>query len=151
MKIVVLSDTHVHSVEEIPQKITEAIRDASLIVHAGDFVAMEALEGLRQLGEVKAVRGNMDSTKIKTVLPEKDLVVVKGKKIGIIHGWGAPWGIEHRVRDKFDDVDIIIFGHSHKAKNEVIGGTLFFNPGQARHSFGILTIDEDVNGEIIKI
>jgi predicted phosphodiesterase len=55
------------------------------------------------------------------------------------------------VKELLGDVDIIIYGHSHRAKVEQIGGTLFFNPGPGWQSFGILTIDEDVKGEIIKI
>lgn len=150
MRIGVLSDTHLHLPEELPHSIVEALADVDLIVHAGDFVELEVLEGLRRLGEVKAVHGNMDSTEIKSILPEREQFVINGKRIGIIHGWGAPWGIERRVREKFDEVDIIIYGHSHQSRNKVIEGVLFFNPGQAKHSFGILEIGEDVSGAIIK-
>jgi predicted phosphodiesterase len=89
--------------------------------------------------------------KLRSLLPDKELLVVGGKKIGITHGWGGPEGIEHRVRELFDYVDIIIYGHSHLAKIEQIGGVLFFNPGPGWQSFGILTIDENVKGEIIRI
>jgi len=49
------------------------------------------------------------------------------------------------------DVNIIVFGHSHQPMNKVIHGILFFNPGQARNSFGILTIGEEVKGEILRV
>jgi len=151
MKIGVLSDTHIHLAEEIPQGIVRAFSDVDLIVHAGDFVDVAVLEGMRRLGEVKAVQGNMDSTKLRSLLPEKEYLVAGGKKIGIIHGWGGPEGIEQKIRARFEDVDIIIYGHSHRAKIERIGDVLFFNPGPGFHSFGILTIEEEVKGEIIKI
>jgi putative phosphoesterase len=151
MRIGVLSDTHVRSVTDVPQQILAALAEVDLIVHSGDFVAKGVLDGLKQLGEVRAVRGNMDSEELKRLLPEKDLLTIEGKRIGIIHGWGAPFGIEDRVRGKFDDVDIIIFGHSHHARNELKDGVLFFNPGRAQDSFGILTIDEEARGEIIKL
>ena len=151
MRIGVLSDTHMHSAEEISPEILKVFPELDLIVHAGDFVGSEVLEGLRRLGEVKAVHGNVDSMKLRGLLPDKELLVVEGKKIGIAHGWGGPEGIEHRVRELFDDVDIIIYGHSHRAKIEQIGNILFFNPGPGYQSFGILTIGEDVQGEIIKI
>ena len=150
MKIGVLSDTHMRLPDEIPQEILKTLSNVDLIVHAGDIVTLEVLEGLRQLGEVKAVRGNMDSVELRGLLPEKEVIVAGGKKIGITHGSGAPWGIEKRVRDLFDDVDIIIYGHSHVAKNGQIGGIFFFNPGYGKSSFGILTIEGDVKGEIIK-
>ena len=151
MKIGVLSDTHMHSAEEIPPEIIEVFPEMDLIVHAGDFVGSAVLEGLRRLGEVKAVHGNVDSMKLRGLLPDKELLVAGGRKIGVTHGWGGPEGIEHRVRELFDDVDIIIYGHSHRAKIEQIGSTLFFNPGPGYQSFGILTFGEDIKGEIIKI
>jgi putative phosphoesterase len=151
MRIGVLSDTHVRSVDDVPQQILAVLAEVDLIVHSGDFVAKDVLDGLKQLGEVRAVRGNMDSEELKRLLPEKDLLTIEGIRIGIIHGWGAPFGIEDRVRGRFDDVDIIIFGHSHHARNKTKEGVLFFNPGRAQDSFGILTIDEEVRGEIIKL
>ncbi len=77
--------------------------------------------------------------------------MVGSKKIGITHGWGSPEGIESRVKGLLGDVDIIIYGHSHRARIEQIGKVLFFNPGPGWQSFGILTIDKDVKGELIRI
>ncbi len=151
MRIGVLSDTHVRSPGEIPGRVLVALTEVDLIVHSGDFVAKGVLDGLKQLGEVRAVRGNMDSEELKRLLPEKELLRIEGKRIGITHGWGAPFGIEDRVRGMFEAIDIIIFGHSHQSKNEVKKGILFFNPGRAQDSFGILTIGEEIKGEIIKL
>ncbi len=151
MRVGVLSDTHIHLAEEIPLEVIKAFSKVDLILHAGDFVGLQVLEGLKQLGEVKAVHGNVDSMKLRGLLPEKELLVAGGKKIGITHGWGGPEGIERRVRGLFNDVDIIIYGHSHRAKIERIGDVLFFNPGPGYKSFGILTIEEDVKGEIVKL
>ncbi len=148
MRIGVISDTHLHSGEELPRDIVTAFSDVDLIIHTGDFTMLPVLGGLQKMGEVKAVRGNMDSAEIREVLPEKELLVINGKRIGIIHGSGPPWGIENRVREQFDQVDVILFGHTHQAKNEVIGGVLFFNPGQAKNSYGILQIDDEVAGQI---
>jgi hypothetical protein len=151
MKIGVLSDTHLHSPAELPKDIVRAFSHVDLIVHTGDFVALAVLEGLKAMGEVKAVRGNMDSAEIRDILPEKELLVIKGKRIGIIHGSGAPWGIEKRVREQFDNVDAILYGHTHQAKNELLGDVLFFNPGEGRNSCGILQIDDDIRGQILKV
>ena len=146
-----LSDTHVSSLENIPKKIIDSLSAVDLIIHAGDFTTMEVLTGLKQLGEVKAVQGNMDSYELKNVLPVREILEIGNKRIGITHGSGSPWRIEHRVRKIFDQeqVDIIVYGHSHQSQNKVIEGVLFFNPGKATSSFGILTIEENVKGEII--
>ncbi len=151
MKIGVVSDTHATSLAELPDKLLSALAGVELIIHAGDFIAKDVLDGLKRLGEVKAVQGNMDSGELKRILPEKELVVVAGRRIGIIHGWGSPYGLDDRVGKMFKDVDAIVYGHSHYSQNEVKRGVLFFNPGRARNSFGILTVGQKISGEIINL
>jgi putative phosphoesterase len=151
MRIAVLADTHVNKLEYLPKKIIDALSTVDLIIHAGDFTDVQLLKELTQLKEVKAVHGNMDSGELKAVLPVKEIVETENKRIGITHGSGAPWGIEERVRKMFesDRIDIIVYGHSHRPQNKVINNILFFNPGKAADSFGILTIDGEAEGEII--
>ena len=151
MKIGVISDTHVTTIDEIPAVILRALVDADLIVHAGDFTQKAVLDGLRTLGEVKAVAGNMDSGALKATLLRKEQFVVGGKKVGLVHGSGGPWGMAGRVRKLFSDVDIIIYGHSHLPYSLHVEGSLLFNPGRARDSFGLLTIDDEIKAEIITV
>ena len=151
MRIGVISDTHVKTFSRIPAPIIKALAGVDLIVHAGDFTEVDALEGLRALGELKAVCGNMDSDELRRILPQKDLFTVSGKKIGLIHGSGGPWGIAGRVRKLYRNVDIIIFGHSHQSYNQYVEGSLLFNTGQARNSFGLFTIGEEIEAEIIEL
>jgi putative phosphoesterase len=151
MRIAVLADTHVNKLEYLPKKIIDALSTVDLIIHAGDFTDVQLLNELKQLNEVKAVHGNMDSRELKSVLPIKEIVETKDKRIGITHGSGAPWRIEERVRKvlESDRIDIIVYGHSHRPQNKVINDVLFFNPGKAADSFGILTIDGEAKGEMI--
>ena len=151
MRIAVLADTHADRLEYLPQKIIDALSGVDLIIHAGDFTDLQLLTDLRQLKEVKAVHGNMDSRQLKSILPAKEPIETNGKRIGIAHGSGAPWGIEERVRKVFesDQIDIIVYGHSHRSQNKVINDILFFNPGKAEDSFGIITIDGEAGGEVI--
>jgi putative phosphoesterase len=151
MRIAVLADTHVNTLEHLPRKIIDAISTVDLIIHAGDFTDVQVLEELKQLREVKAVQGNMDSMELKAVLPVKEIIEIENKRIGITHGSGSPWGIEERVRKMFesDQIDIIVYGHSHQSQNKVIDDILLFNPGKATDSFGILTINREAEGEII--
>jgi len=151
MRIAVLADTHVHMLEHLPGKIIDALSTVDLIIHAGDFTDVQVLKELKRIRAVKAVQGNMDLTELKTVLPVKEIIEVENKRIGITHGSGSPWGIEERVRKMFesDRIDIIVYGHSHRSQNKVINDILFFNPGKATDSFGILTIDGEAKGEII--
>ena len=150
MRLGIISDTHANNVYEIPTAVRKALADVDLIVHAGDFIHKAVLDGLRAIKPVKAVHGNMDSPALKKILPERDEFEVNGKKIGLIHGSGAPWGIAERVRKQFGSVDIITFGHSHETCNRYMQGVLLFNPGQAKNSFGLLTIDDRVDARILR-
>ena len=151
MHVGIIADSHAALVSDIPRKVTNALSSVDLVIHAGDFTSNEVLRGLQQLTKVKAVHGNMDSGVLKAVLPIKEILEINNYRIGITHGTGGPVGIEERVRCMFnsDQVDIIIYGHSHRSQNKVIDGILFFNPGKTMDSFGILTIDEEVRGEIL--
>jgi putative phosphoesterase len=151
VKVAVLTDTHVGSIQELPASMLRAMSEADLIVHAGDFTGTAVLEGLRSLNEVRAVCGNMDSLGIQMALPRKDLLTVAGRRIGVTHGRGAPPGIAGRVRAEFDRADVIVFGHSHMPCNEVIEGALMFNPGRCRRSYGLLTIGDDITAEVVRI
>jgi putative phosphoesterase len=151
LRIGVLSDTHATSLAEFPNKLLANLAKVDMIIHTGDFTTRSVLEGLRELAEVRAVHGNMDSDELRQFLPDKDLFIVSGRRVGITHGWGSPYGIEDRVGSLFGDADIIVFGHSHQPRNEVTNGILFFNPGTARNSFGILTVGQQIKGEIIRL
>jgi putative phosphoesterase len=137
--------------EDIPSSVVDALEKVDLIVHAGDITERAVLEGFREIGKVKAVYGNMDSAELKRMLPDRRTIDIGRKQIGVCHGAGGPWGIAERVRPLFGEVDVIIFGHSHLSFSEYVRGTLMFNPGRARDSFGVLTIEKEIRAEIIKL
>jgi 3',5'-cyclic AMP phosphodiesterase CpdA len=93
MKIGVISDTHARTIEGIHKSILKALETVDLIVHAGDFTEKAVLDGLKFIGQVKAVCGNMDSHELKNMLPQTELLTLGEKRIGLVHGSGGPWGI----------------------------------------------------------
>ena len=158
MKIGVLSDTHIKT---IPPHLGEVIeyhfKDADMILHAGDVVETSVLDYFADR-EVKAVAGNMDSYYLKELNPVKMVIPIEGFKVGLIHGLGSPVGIEDRIRKEFDDIDILVYGHTHNATSHTTDGVLFFNPGSptckrfaAHNTIGILEIGERINPRIITI
>jgi len=160
MKIGVLSDSHAHSLEDLPKKAVNVLSSMDLIVHAGDYTGKRLLDDLRKLGNFKGVYGNMDPIEIRNELPSIEVLEIGKFRIGISHPseGGAPFGIEKRVRKKLGLVDVIIYGHSHVMKNKVADGIVYFNPGSiagdfpAIHkSFGILKINKEISGKIVKI
>jgi hypothetical protein len=158
MKIGVISDTHLREPHSEFKKVFEFhFRDVEKILHAGDFVDWSIVEYLSSLKELIAVCGNMDPPDIRKAFPHKKIIEMGGFRIGLIHGGGAPFGIESRVRKEFDEVDTIVYGHTHTPANHQVKNILFFNPGSPTRSFihratlGILHIGEKIEGEIIKI
>lgn len=144
----VLSDTHLKTpTDDFKRFLTKTFGSADMIVHAGDMTSVYVYEFLSNFN-VKAVKGNMDDSDLKSILPDKITFEVMGLRFGIIHGQGPPFGIEDLVLKEFENVDVIIFGHSHVPTLSKRGKVYLFNPGSYRKPFtppptvGILRIDE---------
>jgi len=149
LRIGVLSDTHLGKMSrESKQKIRDLFRDVTVLIHAGDMTSMEVYTYLNNW-DCKAVLGNMDDAELKPLLPDKRVEEIGGKKIGIIHGRGAPHGIENVVYKEFQDVDMIIFGHSHIPLLTRKENVILFNPGAFKSSYsypgsaGIIEISDN--------
>jgi len=114
MRVAMIADTHVNTIEDLPKKIIDALSTVDLIIHAGDFTDVQLLRDLEELRKVKAVQGNMDSRELKAILPAKEIIEIMDKRIGITHGSGSPWGIEERVRKVFeaDRIDVLVWPFS---------------------------------------
>jgi putative phosphoesterase len=158
MKIGVISDTHLKKPSpELLRLAGTVFKDVDMILHAGDIVSLQVLK-VFQGKQVVAVRGNMDLPDSKDILNDLEIVEVNNFRIGLVHGWDSPAGLEQRIRKKFDRVDAIVYGHSHNPANHVVDGVLFFNPGSFKSDWrskdmtvGILTLDETITGEIIVV
>ena len=160
MKIGILSDTHVASIDQIPRGLVDVLKGMDQILHAGDYTERPLLDELRRLGKFTGVYGNLDPFEVKKELHAIETVEAGGFRIGLNHPaeGGAPLNLEDRLRPKFKDVQAIVFGHSHQPMNETKGGVLFFNPGSAtgaapakKKTFGILHVGKDIVGEIVKL
>lgn len=158
MNIGVISDTHLKDVDlRLTTIYEEYFSDVDMIIHAGDLVS-PAIVDFFSKKPLHVVQGNMDNAIIRERFPVKAILDVNGFRLGLIHGWGSPFGIEKRIRSEFKDVHVIVYGHSHKPANHMEEGILFFNPGTATglcmsgsHSIGILSIDKEVKGTIINL
>ncbi len=156
MRIVVISDTHLEAPEGLPSHVVSQMDHADLVVHCGDFVGIKILEFLRDRFNLKAVQGNMDSAEVCAELPRQCVVDVGSTRVGIIHGWGAPFRLAQRVLKQLPPVDILLFGHSHVPFQEQIGSTYVFNPGtlssfalKLKRTYGIIELrDGGIHGTI---
>ena len=158
-QIAVLSDTHIHSLAELPAGLIEVLQKADAIFHLGDFVRMELIEYLKSLNSnFYGVYGNHDPQYIKRMMPRAEMVEVNGKRMGLFHGYWFPFFTKERIKAIFrkDKVDAIIYGHTHVIRNEIIDDILFFNPGSATaqwpapwKTYGLLKIDEQIKGQVV--
>ncbi|MFP5377179.1 MAG: metallophosphoesterase family protein [Acidimicrobiia bacterium] len=150
-RALVLSDTHLRPEgrRRLPGSVYRGLDGADVVLHAGDIVTAELLDELSGFAPVRAVLGNNDLDPALAALPETRLDVVDGVRVAMIHDSGPRAGRPARLRRRFPDADVVVFGHSHVPWNEPgLGGQLLFNPGspterraQPHHTFGLLTLD----------
>ncbi len=158
MKIGVVSDTHSLL---IPPEVINALNKTDMIIHAGDFCTPKDVEIFSRLKDFKGVYGNMDGEDVRKLLPRRQIFEADGVSIGIFHGEGPRDGVLDAVRNAFKDtkLDVVVFGHSHQPFNQLIAGTLYFNPGSPNdivstlyRSYGILEIKSGtVTGKIVEL
>jgi uncharacterized protein len=87
------------------------------------------LADLRELGRVVAVHGNVDSPELRQELPESVSLELEGATLAVVHDAGPAKGRLERLRARFPDADVVVFGHSHMPLHEERDGFQIFNPG----------------------
>ena len=150
-RVLVLSDTHLRpgSRRRLPDTVYRALETANVVLHAGDIVTADVLDELSGWAPVHAVLGNNDLDPALSALPETRLDVLDGVRVAMIHDSGPRTGREGRLRRRFPDADVVVFGHSHIPWNALgLDGQLLFNPGspterraQPDHTYGVLELD----------
>jgi putative phosphoesterase len=124
-----------------------------MILHAGDLLDAGVLDRLAEFAPVHAVLGNNDRSLVGR-LPLTLVLELDGVRIGMVHDSGPTTGRAKRMKRRFPDADVVVFGHSHAPVNEIgMDGQVLFNPGsptqrraQPVHTLGELRIS---SGKII--
>ena len=143
MTILVLSDSH-GNVDNMEQ----AVRDTApqMIFHLGDCW-QDAMELRRRFPELPMVQvpGNCD---FRPGEPNEVLLEMEGLRLLLCHG--HTYGVKtsllsagYAADEK--NLDVFLFGHTHRALVDRRGKTLFLNPGAAgeygRATYGVLTLN----------
>jgi putative phosphoesterase len=159
--IAVISDTHLpRGARRIPESCIERLAGADLILHAGDFVSIEAFERIEAIGPpVAAVHGNVDSEQVRRRLPSERMVEAAGLQIGMLHDAGPSRGRLERMRAWFPEAAAVVYGHSHIPLHEEGDGFQLFNPGsptdrrhQPHHTMGLARAEDGrVSFELIAL
>lgn len=149
-KIGVLSDTHGLLRDEVRSRLC----GCDWIIHAGDIGTLSVLAELRQITEVVAVRGNVDTGSWAQELKKEEFANVEGCRIGMVHDLSTL-----SLDPAAAGVSVVVYGHSHKPAAEWRAGILYLNPGSAGPqrlhlpiSVALLHIDaERITPELIEL
>lgn len=131
-----MSDTHIPKrAGRLPGELLERVAEADVVVHAGDWVDTATLGLLLERSRrLIGVYGNNDGPGLRARLPEVARAELDGLRLGVVHETGPKQGREKRCAERFDDLDVLVFGHSHvpwDTTATTAGGTplRLLNPG----------------------
>jgi uncharacterized protein len=166
MRIAVISDSHVarSQVADLVAELRAPLTGVDAILHAGDITSLELLDELGAIAPVHAVAGNMDSDTTVRALGERRVLELGGRRVGLLHGWGAPGDLAQRVVERFRapsgglEVEVIVFGHSHQPLVERTSEVLLVNPGSPTdrrwapyRSFALLELGETIDARLVRL
>lgn len=117
-RIGILSDTH----GLLRPEAVEILKECDYLVHGGDFDTEEVFSSLQELGTLFAVRGNNDTGMWTKELDTVVRAEICGIRFAVVHD-------RKEFSADLTDIDVVVFGHSHKYYCEEEDGVLWINPG----------------------
>ena len=120
--IAVISDTHGF----LRNEAVNFLKNADLILHAGDVDNGDCLDKIKQYGKFLPVLGNMDRGMWSIAIPETRIVEAAGKRIFMIHNLQRM-----PIAPENENIDAVIFGHTHMPELRWDKGIMYLNPGSA--------------------
>lgn len=148
MRILVISDSHRRT--GVIDKILSSQPEAEHVFFLGDNASdIEDFEYIYPEKTFHTVCGNCD---FGSVLQSNGLEVINGKRIFYTHGhnFSVKYGIA-RLRELAvsNDLDIVLFGHTHVSQILYEEGRYFVNPGscsnarEGKNSYAVIDITEN--------
>ncbi len=154
----VIADTHIpRRAKKLPESLVPHLGRADLILHAGDLMDPALLDELGGYAPVRAARGNVDPA--DSVLPETLEFEFGGVPVAMIHDSGPKKGRRNRMKRRFPEARVVVFGHSHIPWLEDEDRLMLLNPGsptdkrrQPYHTFALLRIEDgEVRAEVLHL
>ncbi|QYF73506.1 metallophosphoesterase [Cryobacterium sp. PAMC25264] len=131
-RLLLISDTHVpQRARRLPDQVWQAVEQADLVLHAGDWVDLSLFEELSERArDLRGVYGNNDGDALRRVLPEVMHETIEGIRFAMVHETGDASSRHRRMDAAFPDTDVLVFGHSHIPWDTVTpAGMRLLNPG----------------------
>jgi len=120
-RIGIISDTHGLLRPEAERRLA----GVDHVVHAGAIGRPEIVDALCRIAPVTAIRGNVDSGEWAREYPDTNFARLAGKSIYVLHD------LKTLHIHAGSAIDVIVSGHSHVPKIQLIDGILYLNPGSA--------------------
>jgi uncharacterized protein len=121
-RIGIISDTHGLLRPEAERRLA----GVDHIIHGGDIGRHDIIAALRRIAPVTAIKGNVDTDDWANEYSDTELVRLAGRSIFVLHDLQAL-----QVDPIALSIDVVVSGHSHVPKVEMVGGVLYLNPGSA--------------------
>ena len=139
MRLGVISDTH----GVLRDEVLINLEGCDYIIHAGDVGGKEIIDKLEKIAKTFVVRGNNDGDSWGRNLPYYKEIEMNEVLIYVLHK------IEDLPKN-MREVDIVIYGHSHKYSEEKNDDIIYLNPGgcgRKRFSLPLTMAIIDINDE----
>ena len=143
MKLGVISDTH----GLLREEVIEYLQGCDYIIHAGDVGNKDIIDKLESITKTFVVRGNNDKDEWGLTLPEYREIEMDEILIYLVHD-------KADIPKDLKEVDLVIYGHSHKFSNEKIDNIIYLNPGacgRKRFSLPLSMAIVEVNLDDIRV
>ena len=134
-RIIIISDTH----GLLRPEMLEYLSHADVIIHGGDINTQAIVDKLREYALLYIVRGNNDKEWAEH-LPHSLTFTIEGVHFFLIHN-------KKDIPPDLPDVNVVIYGHSHKYACEDRNGVLWLNPG----SCGRRRFDQEITFAVMSI
>lgn len=127
--LVVVADTHGRDGHRLTGRTREAVHEAEVVCHLGDYATPAVLDAFEGASTAFAgVHGNNDPPAVRDRVPETRVVEHAGARLALAHGH------EHSATalslfGRQSNADLVCVGHSHAPGFGRIGETPILNPG----------------------
>lgn len=135
IKVGIISDTHGLLLEEVKH----ILQECDYILHGGDINKQVIIDVLESIAPLYIVRGNNDKEWAEH-LPNNLSFEIGSVRFYMVHD-------KKYVPKDLQDIDVIVFGHSHKYYEEEKDGILWLNPG----SCGKRRFDQSISMAVMTI
>lgn len=137
-RIAILSDTH----GLLRPQVLELLSGVDAIIHGGDINTPAIVDTLASLAPLHIVRGNNDRDWAQDLDLSLTFTIEKVRFFLIHNKRDVPPGLK--------DVDVVVYGHSHRYACEEKDGILWLNPGSCGKrrfdqeiTLAMMTVEDD--------